>query len=294
MSRRNYVAWGGSPLPPARGRLDEAATARELILPEVGVLYEGTVARAHGPGDPLTYEEGDEYRTVEELHRMVAQMPGTPITLNHPSTMIREGGKATIVGKITSARVDGDRAVARMRIHDPDARAAIVGGVRQLSLGYLARLDARRYQIDTSIDHMALVPRARCGATCSISGRLDSAARAHRDCGTDHACGCGLPPRFDADSNYWTRLLELARTANAAPRFDAETKISPADVAAMIAEIKRLEPDYPSKNTHPAYVTTYFVGAIDRAERTYQTALQDRARTTAIETALSRKETHHG
>jgi len=74
---------------------------------------------------------------------------------------------------VTGARIDGDTAVAQMVITDAKALAAIRAGTRELSLGYNCKLDDHRYQVDITLDHLALVPAARCGATCRL--RADAA-----------------------------------------------------------------------------------------------------------------------
>lgn len=123
-------------------------------------ILEGRVARTHGPGNPLVYTDGPEYRDASELASIARQLPGTPIRLGHSNPRV--------VGVVTAGRVEGDHAVATMRITDADALAAIADGTRELSLGYDARLDETRFQRDIKLDHLAIVPVARCGATCSI------------------------------------------------------------------------------------------------------------------------------
>lgn len=158
----------------------------ELARPVSARVYEGRAARVHARGDGLYYPatkdrpEHTEYRDAGELARIAEQLPGTPVTLQHPSKLIAEGGKPLVVGTVIGGRVDGEHVVARFVITDPEGDAAIRRGVRELSLGYLAHTDADGFQRDTTLDHLALVPRARCGGTCAV--RADQAEPA--------ACAC--------------------------------------------------------------------------------------------------------
>lgn len=143
-------------------------------------MFEGRVARVHGDGDPLDYSTGPEYRTRDELQRIVDQLPGCKVTLLHPDAAIGgprgEMSNDAVVGVIVSARLDGDHAVATFVVHDEQALDAIRSGIKELSLGYLCGLDNARRQIGTRVDHLAIVPAARCGESCAL--RADQAPKA--------------------------------------------------------------------------------------------------------------------
>ncbi len=152
----------------------------ELAAPIDARIYEGKVARVHTPGDGLRYSWGEELRDVEELANIVSQLPGKPITLDHPDGLVSDGAQAKVVGEIISARVDGDYAVARLLITDVEALSAIFDGKRDLSLGYQCHLDGNRYQRGIKVDHLALVQRGRCtgsGGSCELRG--DSTSGCH-------------------------------------------------------------------------------------------------------------------
>lgn len=151
-------------------------------------LFEGVAARTQSPGDPLRYDTGPEYRDVDGLKQLVAQLPGKPLTLYHPDGLLREGAPGKIIGKVMSARVDGDRAVVTIQVTHPDGVAAIEDGTKELSVGYSCSLDDSRFQRNIKVDHLAVVPRARCGPTCRIDG--NDAQHDHSD-GADCGCGCG-------------------------------------------------------------------------------------------------------
>jgi len=76
-------------------RRDFRAQLTPLAAPEI--VFEGRVARVHGDGDPLSYPTGPEYRTAEELARIVEQLPGTPVTMLHPDDLVNVDPKARIV-----------------------------------------------------------------------------------------------------------------------------------------------------------------------------------------------------
>lgn len=158
-------------------------------------MFEGRVARIHRQGDPLRYSWGDEHRDATELARIAAQLPGKPVITHpqaigqHPDELLREGAPARTIGRVESARVDGEYVVARIFLTDADpaaggadtdTHAAIRSGMRELSLGYACRADATGHQRGTEVDHLTVLPRGRCGGTCAL--RADSGAGA--------ACGC--------------------------------------------------------------------------------------------------------
>jgi hypothetical protein len=152
-----------------------------LAAPVSAKIFEGRVGRTHGPGDPLYYGPDDlEYRDQSEVERIAAQLPGLKFTLLHPEGMLKDGSPAKIVGHVIEGRVDGNHAVARILITDDAALAAIEDGMHELSLGYSAKLDGDRYQREITLDHLALVPRARCGASCAL--RVDSMGESVGEC----------------------------------------------------------------------------------------------------------------
>lgn len=173
-----------------------------LAAPVDDRIFEGRVARIHKPGDALKYPWGEEHRDAAELAEVVRQLPGTKVTLSHPSGLLSDGVPARVIGKVISARVDGDYAVATMEIADPAAVQVIKDGIQQLSLGYTCNKDSAGYQRQTRVDHLAVVPAARCGASCSL--RADCA---------DGACGCSSCSVANADDNADAKLNAKERHA---------------------------------------------------------------------------------
>lgn len=144
------------------------------------LVIEGHAARVHRPGDPLRYAHGDEYRDVGELARIAEQLPGKPVTLRHPNGLIVNGATAHIIGRVDAAWLDGEHVAVRVSVTHHDGIADIESGTKELSLGYGTDVDATGYQRGTEVDHLAVVPAARCGGTCSL--RVDDSKA--------DSCGC--------------------------------------------------------------------------------------------------------
>lgn len=168
-------------------RVDRAT----LAAPVAGVVYEGVAARMHGQGDELRYPWGLERRDRAGVDSIAPQLGGKHFTFRHPPKLFRRGQEVVregdlpgrVVGKVLSARVDGDgNVIAEILVTDPVAEKAIVDGTHELSLGYEARRDAAGLQQDIIVDHLALVQRGRCtgpGGTCAL--RVDDGARTDAD-----------------------------------------------------------------------------------------------------------------
>lgn len=133
------------------------------------MIYTGRVGRT----GPLKYPWGVERRDDRELQSIIPQLAGKPITWLHPAGTIRGGAEAKVVGRIVRGWIDGDFAAAELRIDDAKARRGIAEGTRELSLGYTVDI-VGGFQRNTEIDHLAIVPVARCGPACVI--RADATA----------------------------------------------------------------------------------------------------------------------
>jgi hypothetical protein len=114
------------------------------------------------------YATGPEHRDAQEVQRIVDQLPNIKVYLGHPASYPAEKSGQKSVGYVESGRVDDDSAIARMVITDADALKAIEAGTHELSLGYSCGLDGDRYQREITLDHLAIVERARCGASCAM------------------------------------------------------------------------------------------------------------------------------
>lgn len=152
---------------------DRGSLARP-VKTEAGTVLEGRAARVHPPGDGLKYSDGnggirEELRNRAGLEKIADLLPNVVVTYNH-------GGRP--IGKVTASRIDDDHVVATMLMNvDWDFDAV---DERELSIGYRARL-VDGYQDISEVFELSLVPRARCGKSCSI-------ADSREDCAADCAC----------------------------------------------------------------------------------------------------------
>src|SRR5688572_14735494 len=96
------------PPAPRAERTDRGSVLARPTRTVEGTVFEGRVART---GDH-NYPWGVERRDQVELEKIVRQLTGAPVTLTHPQGMIRAGARAKVIGRVLSARVDGDHAVA--------------------------------------------------------------------------------------------------------------------------------------------------------------------------------------
>jgi len=83
--------------------------------------------------------------------------------------MVATGADYHEIGRVMSARISDDgRAVADIYIHDKGALQEIEDGTKELSLGYRCSLDSERFQRNTTLNHLSVVFRARCGPACAL------------------------------------------------------------------------------------------------------------------------------
>lgn len=166
-------------------RFDRSALTAKAVTESTGRprLLDGVVARTHDVGDGLNYVSGPEYRDLSELERMVAQLPGLPVVTydqvtpetppSHPSDLLANGAPYHQIGVVMDAWIEDGKLNARIYFHDKGALDAIDDGINELSLGYQCTLDENRFQRNIKLDHLSVVWRARCGATCAL--RTDAA-----------------------------------------------------------------------------------------------------------------------
>ena len=104
----------------------------------------------------------------------LASFESKPITLDHPPDFVTpETFKEYAVGAVQNVRGDGDRIIADLLIMDESAIKAVENKeFRELSCGYDADYEqvsvGRGRQTRILGNHVALVGRGRCGATCAI------------------------------------------------------------------------------------------------------------------------------
>jgi len=123
------------------------------------------------------------YRAPDQVFdaASLASYEGADVTINHPKGLVNSKNyKAVSVGVVRgSGRQDGDFVQADLIVKDADAIAAIESGKCELSAGYTAVYekvagtteDGESYdyiQRDIRINHVALVDRARAGASARV------------------------------------------------------------------------------------------------------------------------------
>lgn len=137
----------------------------------------------------FTYRNADgtlrrELRPPQEVFKTdsVAQFAGLPVTVGHPEVFLdATSTRAHQVGATSAPRREADKIVADLLVTDVAAIEQIQRGIRQISVGYEARLDftpgvwlGQPYdaiQRDIQPNHVALVDRGRAGPECAL--RLD-------------------------------------------------------------------------------------------------------------------------
>jgi hypothetical protein len=103
----------------------------------------------------------------------MASFEGKPVTNLHPNDLVGpENWSQVAVGTVQNVRRDGELLVADLLITQAAAIRDVQAGLREVSCGYEARYEqtepGRAKQTAIVGNHVALVPRGRCGATCSI------------------------------------------------------------------------------------------------------------------------------
>lgn len=108
-----------------------------------------------------------------------------PITLDHPPDFVTpETFKEYAVGAVQNVRGDGDKIIADLLIMDESAIRAVENKeFRELSCGYDADYEqvsvGRGIQTRILGNHVALVGRGRCGATCAIFDKAPDSKEWH-------------------------------------------------------------------------------------------------------------------
>lgn len=98
---------------------------------------------------------------------------GKPVTMLHPDQMVNPSNwQEVAVGTVQNVRQDGNLLIADLLITVADAIEAVKNGLREVSCGYEAEYvsptPGHATQRGIVGNHVALVPRGRCGSTCSI------------------------------------------------------------------------------------------------------------------------------
>lgn len=153
-----------------------------LLCEDVPVARTGDMVYA--PGE-VPIEPGPDglihiTRDADEVFRTetMASCEGKPVTVNHPAEFVTpKNFKALSVGLMVNVRrgagLDNDLMIADLMVTDQEGIDAILNdGIEQVSLGYDADYvqvsPGRGAQRAILVNHVALVPRGRCGPRCEI------------------------------------------------------------------------------------------------------------------------------
>lgn len=193
------------------------------------------------------------YRPEDEVFDMdsLGSYKGKPITVGHPGERVTSKNHRDLArGHIANVARDGQSVALDVAITDAETVAALEsGGPRELSAGYLAKIDftpgitedGQEYdaiQRDIFIDHLAIVPKGRAGSDFRIG---------------DDAIQWGVSPfntnaekegRSMADSNLQIMVLgdEAVHLATAdAPKVKAWADAQSKAMADASEEIKTLQ-----------------------------------------------------
>ena len=108
------------------------------------------------------------YRPIDEVKKLVKDMHNIPIVLNHPSEDIKFDDNLEIIGVAINPRFEDNLLKADLVFYKQPK-------FKQLSLGYNANIrtiGGKLTVTDMSINHLAVVSRARCGNICSIDNKI--------------------------------------------------------------------------------------------------------------------------
>ena len=103
----------------------------------------------------------------------IASFEGKPVTNLHPNDLVGpDNWNQVAVGTVQNVRQRDNLLVADLLITQAAAIRDVQAGLREVSCGYEARYEqtepGKAKQTAIVGNHVALVPRGRCGATCSI------------------------------------------------------------------------------------------------------------------------------
>lgn len=161
---------------------DEGYLVAPAVLARTGIQDYYAYQMGLTDRDPLDVIK--VYRPEAEVFKPEAMQSfaSKPITDNHPEQMLDvENVKEHIVGYVTGEITrDGDTIVAEVTVVDKATIEKIKDGKVELSNGYYSNIEWKTgttpegehydaIQTDIRGNHVAIVERGRCGATCKIS-----------------------------------------------------------------------------------------------------------------------------
>lgn len=161
--------------------IDLKASSNVMATPEGSAIYFGVPAARTGTQQYAGYEVGQPDKDVVEVMRSEDEVSaqasidsfiGKWITVKHPDDAVDNTNHKDVgVGRILNAYYKDGVVLIDVIIDDADVIQAIAEGPIELSAGYSAdyvEIDGVLNQANIRVNHVALVPRGRCGAKCRI------------------------------------------------------------------------------------------------------------------------------
>lgn len=170
-------------------------TSDGYLVADVRVARAGNVQRYTGAevGKP-DMDFVDVYRPEEEVFKRdaLASFAHRPVTIDHPSDAVSaDNWKSLAVGQIgEDVARDGEFVRVPMILMDRRAIDAVASGKREISMGYMSRVDFgdgvtpdgtpyNAVQRDLRMNHAAIVDRGRAGPECRIGDWVAPDAGSH-------------------------------------------------------------------------------------------------------------------
>ena len=110
----------------------------------------------------------DIHRPIEEVKKLVKDVHNIPIVVTHPEKDVKFDDNLEIIGVATNPKFENNLLKADLVFYKKPK-------FKQLSLGYNANIrtiNGKLTVTDMSINHLAVVSRARCGNICSIENKI--------------------------------------------------------------------------------------------------------------------------
>lgn len=139
-------------------------------------LYLGSEVGLADKGVVRVWRPEDEVRAPESL----VTFSHAPVTMGHPKRVTADNWKELAKGEVsTEATWEDGKIRLPLIIKDADTIAAVEGGTRELSAGYLCRIEVKdgvtpegeaydAIQRNIRVNHLAIVPKGRAGSECRI------------------------------------------------------------------------------------------------------------------------------
>lgn len=164
-------------------KLQDGYLATEAFAVRTGIqLYSGAEVGLADRDVVRVYRPEDEVRAPESL----ATFSHAPVTMGHPERVTADNWADLAKGEVsTEAKWEDGKIKLPLIIKDAAAIAAVEAGTRELSAGYVCRLEIKdgvtpggeaydAIQRDIRVNHLAIVPKGRAGSECRIGDGADT------------------------------------------------------------------------------------------------------------------------